>query len=1272
MIRLTRFLVLWILFICCTEIVFGQTASQGNIYAIVVGITKYQNPRLSTLQFADRDASLFAEHLQSKAGGNLPVTNVKLLLNEQATIAAIYDALNWLKTRCTENDKAYFYFSGHGDVETENSFSKGYLLAYNSPTTNYRNNAITIEDLNEMASHLSLKNNATVVLVTDACHSGQLAGDYYKGRQLVASQLKLILNNQVRLAACGVDELAAEGTDWGEGRGVFSYYLLKGLNGMADLNRNDTIQLRELNRYLDSCFAEDRVLISNAHKQHPVLNGNPNETLVLVNKSMPPLISLAPQPEKGSQRASVLKIFKPLSVQPVDYLFRLMQLKSVEDKIPFSTYDNIPAESIPITIVNACIAYQKRLTRQADSLISIGEKLKGNYWFADVDSLQLLKNQLLRSNSAVNSFNERFIQVVHGLAQEMVNAYLEGDVAELEKRQYYYAGNRQYRDFVSMLRVALQLAPRDHYLHNLLAVQEAYISGLVLRMEMVTSKDVPELFKRALKFQQKAVKLEPYAAFIHNELGNLYLRSKKYRSAARHLDMAKELSPAWAIPWSNQIRLGLATRNFRKATDAIAVADSLQDDLSYTAMNAGLAMEQQGNLFEAQRYYHKAIKNNEIHFLPYERLGDIYTKTGEYQKADWFLAAAHMRRKDFAITTNFLKLGVEAIEKATAAQDGGTCDLFKKILPKPLEPYVEMLKAFGMVEADPESALQILNAVSKKVGQIPLLYHYWGKALYAQKMWKDAEPMLLNAGQGYKTDSALSVYLIDNLKTRHNADSCLLGQLMRYNYDLTEDHYMLGSIYEKMGDTDKALLQYETISALENKRQNDQAAFRGYYELPVEGNKKKSVELIKGKYIRDALTRSDQPVMMGGYLKLGELYEMAGDYAKAESMYLRQVQLNRQAGNLRNVQPLRSLRELEDKVNLSKYWIAVNRQAEAKTFDFYQKMLQLFPRDNEWQQKAGMFLFNRLTIAFQKLNPAEYEDAYEAIKVNAYPFATYNSADMEREIQLKLPGSGQIIVIPLPKYDPLLIALESLQLSVKLSGDLIPNPKTMEAIADLTSWMGRQKEAFVAYKQLIRQNEPDPKLRSKIISYCFAIYEGTFAMQQLEILYKLGQTSHQQNIQLARCFILSGLPEKGRSILSNANEQDKTQKHESAKVTALSNALHGRYTQALINMESVVIDTIGISQDSINTILAGRYYFMARINALSKQNEQALSNLKLALQKDFSCGYVLDNDSAWNHLRETDQWNTLRKKFSQKLYAKDYKSREIPDSSSILKKLMGN
>jgi hypothetical protein len=321
------------------------------------------------------------------------------------------------------------------------------------------------------------------VLVTDACHSGKLAGDYYKGKQLVANQLQLILNSQVRLAACGVDEEAAESEDWGGGRGIFSYYLLQGLNGEADLDRNDTIQLQELNRYLDSSFAADKVLIRNAHKQRPVHDGNPYLTMAITGAPAQKIQNAAFSKKAGGLSPSVLQLFEPLGVQPIDYLFALMKTQAIESKLRFSAYNKVSPDSLPLKIVEDCIAYQQQLNRENSAAGTNVPQQNNINFFARIDSLQLLKNQFLRSRAITVNFNKRFVQMVHGLAQDMINAYLEGDLDELEKREYYYAGERKYTDFLDMLRVALQVASPDDFLYQLLAVQEAYISGLTLRLE---------------------------------------------------------------------------------------------------------------------------------------------------------------------------------------------------------------------------------------------------------------------------------------------------------------------------------------------------------------------------------------------------------------------------------------------------------------------------------------------------------------------------------------------------------------------------------------------------------------------------------------------------------------------------------------------------------------------------------------------------------------------------------------------------------------------
>ncbi len=211
----------------------GPVANAKETYALVVGISRYQDSAIRALQFADKDAERFAHYLHTRMVNPVPEAHVRLLTNESAAIANIYEGIDWLKSVCRQGDTVYVYFAGHGDLEVRDQNSLGYLLAWNSPPNNYRNNAIRIEDINDLANTLSLSRNAHTVLITDACRSGKLAGDFHKGKQFADSQLLRVLNNEIRMTACAADEEAAESVNWGGGRGVFSYYLLMGLNGSA-------------------------------------------------------------------------------------------------------------------------------------------------------------------------------------------------------------------------------------------------------------------------------------------------------------------------------------------------------------------------------------------------------------------------------------------------------------------------------------------------------------------------------------------------------------------------------------------------------------------------------------------------------------------------------------------------------------------------------------------------------------------------------------------------------------------------------------------------------------------------------------------------------------------------------------------------------------------------------------------------------------------------------------------------------------------------------
>src|SRR5690606_16874082 len=188
------------------------TTNSKNIYAVVIGISDYQDEGIPDLQYAHKDAEAFAAFLQSPAGGSLDGDHLKVLLNEQATVAQLATALDWLWEVAKENDRVIMYFSGHGDVEKKSLTQPGYLLCWDAPSQVYMaGGAFNVRDLNDVVSTLSVQNKAKFFLITDACRAGTLSGSGIGGSQATAANLAKQFANEIKILSCQPDEYSIEG-----------------------------------------------------------------------------------------------------------------------------------------------------------------------------------------------------------------------------------------------------------------------------------------------------------------------------------------------------------------------------------------------------------------------------------------------------------------------------------------------------------------------------------------------------------------------------------------------------------------------------------------------------------------------------------------------------------------------------------------------------------------------------------------------------------------------------------------------------------------------------------------------------------------------------------------------------------------------------------------------------------------------------------------------------------------------------------------------------
>lgn len=212
-------------------------------YALVVGIAKYQKlPDKAQLDFPERDAEAIYSILISPEGGNFRAENVHRLIGAKATLANLKQELEvWLPSVAKDDDRVLIYFAGHGFVYGE----RAYLAPYDMDPANI---SVTGYSMDTLGSVVGTRiKGKWKVLLTDSCHSGAITPE--DGKKINASLLDLN-KSLFSLTASRDRERSFESKDWGGGHGIFTYYVVKGLEGEADENKDGLVTADELAEYV--------------------------------------------------------------------------------------------------------------------------------------------------------------------------------------------------------------------------------------------------------------------------------------------------------------------------------------------------------------------------------------------------------------------------------------------------------------------------------------------------------------------------------------------------------------------------------------------------------------------------------------------------------------------------------------------------------------------------------------------------------------------------------------------------------------------------------------------------------------------------------------------------------------------------------------------------------------------------------------------------------------------------------------------------------------
>ncbi len=496
---------------CFLQPAFAQTPlklrdtadKRSQVFAMVVGVSKYKYVR--PLTYADKDAELFRDYLKSPGGGSVKNENIFCLLNEDANNANFWSkGFQWLKSKqLRRGDRLFIYLAGHGDAIDEDQF---FFLGYDCNPMGDKNNylvsgAIQLFNLKKKIANETAR-GVDVVFIMDACRTSELPGGT-AGQNFLNSAVSEKSAGEMIMLATAAGEESLEDASIGNGHGLFTWYLVDGLTGLADSpDRPDKkISFGEIQDYVDKNVPS---VAQNTfkRKQDPFFCCNENHD-------------------------------KVISSIDSGYLSRWLKLKKSQKRGPGNAFHGFfsgftgpnTADTILVETYNRFYRAIKNnnLTGQSsaeDYFAQLNKKYPGNPYTLDA-----------QSSLAVEFINN---------AQRKIDRYLgcADENSAKEKQDNYEAG--------LLLERAINLVRED---------DADFANSLLPRMYFLKSGgDFGTGGKNgtladAFAFARANLGRESKGAYINNRMAQLFIEAKQYDSAVYYADKATKLAPNWNCPF---------------------------------------------------------------------------------------------------------------------------------------------------------------------------------------------------------------------------------------------------------------------------------------------------------------------------------------------------------------------------------------------------------------------------------------------------------------------------------------------------------------------------------------------------------------------------------------------------------------------------------------------------------------------------------------------------------------------------------------------------
>jgi uncharacterized caspase-like protein len=258
-------------------------------WAVVIGVGRYESPEVPRLRYTVPDAEALYEVLTGPGG--FKKEHVLLITDKtekKPTLRNIKWALGtFLARSAKKDDTVVIFFAGHGAPEVDqrgverDGFAK-YLVPSDAEPDDLYSSGLPMDELNTIFARIEAER---VVVFLDSCYSGAAGGRTFASKKTRSGHvddlfLERLTQSKGRaiITASRSAEVSIELTELGHG--IFTYYLVQGLKGAADMNRDGIVSLQELYEYVERQVSQKSRAVGG--NQHPVMKGELEGALPLV------------------------------------------------------------------------------------------------------------------------------------------------------------------------------------------------------------------------------------------------------------------------------------------------------------------------------------------------------------------------------------------------------------------------------------------------------------------------------------------------------------------------------------------------------------------------------------------------------------------------------------------------------------------------------------------------------------------------------------------------------------------------------------------------------------------------------------------------------------------------------------------------------------------------------------------------------------------------------------------------------------------------------